>query len=74
MKQKSKEHPLYYAIIPATVRYNQDLSEFQKLLYGEITALADKQGYCRAGNSYFARLYNKDKNRVSKCLTDMAKK
>ena len=31
----------YYAIIPATVRYNQKLKAAEKLLYGEITALSN---------------------------------
>lgn len=30
----------YYAIIPATIRYNEKLKSSEKLLYGEITALA----------------------------------
>jgi hypothetical protein len=41
-KQKPKEHPSFYAIIPAHVRYDTEISEFQKLLYSEITALVDK--------------------------------
>ena len=44
----SKEHPSFFAILPASVRYDGKLSEFQKLLFVEITALADKEGYCRA--------------------------
>ena len=37
-----KEQPNYYAIIPATVRYDTNLKYAKKLLYGEITALANK--------------------------------
>lgn len=47
----------YYAIIPANVRYDSDLSDKAKLLYGEITALTNKEGYCWASNNYFAELY-----------------
>lgn len=47
----------YYAIIPANVRYNQKLSANAKLLYGEISALASREGYCFASNQYFADLY-----------------
>ena len=32
----------YYAIIPATVRYDKELKPAEKLLYSEVTALANK--------------------------------
>ena len=48
----------YYSIIPDTIMYDKELTENEKLLYGEITALSNKLGYCFATNSYFADLYN----------------
>lgn len=47
----------YYAIIPAPVRYHQQLPANAKLLYGEISALCGREGFCWASNTYFANLY-----------------
>ena len=67
-----KERPSYYAIIPARVRYS-DLKPNAKLLYGEITALSGKLGYCFATNSYFADLYGVSKNTISSWIGDLNK-
>lgn len=46
--------PSYYAIIPASVRYDQNLPANAKLLYGEISALCGIQGYCDLPDSQIA--------------------
>ena len=62
--------PSYYAIIPADVRYSK-LKPNAKLLYGEITALSNKHGYCFATNNYFAELYGVSKNTVSLWIQEL---
>lgn len=63
-----KEQPNYYAIIPAEVRYNENLAPNEKLLYGEITALCNKTGQCFATNNYFAELYNVEIETISRWI------
>lgn len=64
----------YYAIIPAFVRYDEDLTANAKLLYGEITALCNEKGYCWAKNEYFANLYNVSITSISKWINSLVKK
>ncbi len=66
------ERPNYYAIIPAEVRYS-NLKPSAKLLYGELTALSNKYGYCFASNNYFANLYGVTKNTISLWISDLQK-
>lgn len=63
----------YYAIIPATVRYSKLLKANEKLLYGEITSLSNKNGFCYAQNRYFADLYGVSIETVSRWLSNLQK-
>ncbi len=67
------EKPSYYAIIPANVRYDTKLTADEKLLYGEITCLANKTGECWASNKYFADLYNVSKVTISRRISNLVK-
>lgn len=59
------EQPNYYSILIAEVRYDRNLTDFAKILYSEITALSNKEGYCWADNAYFAELYDKNVKTIS---------
>lgn len=65
------EQPSYYAVIPADVRYNKGLKPMEKLIYGELTCLCQKQGYCWASNSYFSQLYEVSKETVSRWFSHL---
>ncbi|WP_369041152.1 helix-turn-helix domain-containing protein [Staphylococcus chromogenes] len=68
------EQPNYYSIIPANVRYDKELKPMEIIMYGEITALANKYGYAYASNSYFAELYQVHKKTVSNWINHLKEK
>ncbi len=68
------ENPGYYAILTADVRYDKDLSSSAKILYAEITALSNKEGYCWAGNQYFADIYDVDISTIQRWIHDLKEK
>lgn len=64
--------PSYYAIIPAEVRYDEELSANEKLMFGEITALTQSTGECWASNAYFGKLYNKDVRTIRRWISRLS--
>lgn len=66
------EQPSYYAILPASVRYDKDLKPMEKILFAELTALSNKDGFCSASNRYFADLYGVDESTVSRWISRLA--
>lgn len=69
MNEQNK--PAYYAVIPSEVRYCEELKYAERLLYGEITALAGKEGYCFATNRYFAELYDVIPGTISRWISHL---
>lgn len=65
------EKPNYYAIITADIRYDNRLTDSEKLLYGEITALSQSTGECWASNNYFAELYNVTTETISRRISKL---
>ena len=62
------QKPNYYAVIPAEVRYNKNLTPNAKLLYAEITALCNMNGKCIASTDYFCKLYEVSRVSIQKWL------
>ena len=63
-----EEKPGYWAVIPAAVRYDEQLPPNAKLLYAEISSLTDTTGFCFATNSYFQQLYGLSERTVQNLL------
>ena len=63
--------PAFWAVLPAAVRYDEELPPNAKLLYAEISALTDQRGYCYASNEYFMRLYNLGERTIRRLLSGL---
>lgn len=63
--------PSFWAVIPATVRYDKTVGSTAKLLFAEITALSNIEGYCWASNNYFASLFDISITQVSRLIKDL---
>lgn len=68
---RNNMNPGYFAIIPATVRYDENLIPNAKLMYGEISALTNKEGFCFATNQYFSELYKVSEFTVSRWISQL---
>ena len=73
MQKIQAEQPSYYAVLPANVRYDKRLKMLSRLLYAEITALCNKEGYCWASNSYFCDLYQVSESTIKRSLAELKK-
>lgn len=67
------DNPGFYAILPASVRYDTRLKAAEKILFCEITALSDQNGYCHAQNGYFSRLYQVDERTIRRWIHSLEK-
>lgn len=73
MEEIKNSEPNFWAVIPAIVRYDKNLSSTQKLIFAEISALTNKDGYCWASNSYFSELFNISTQQVSNTISKLTK-
>ena len=60
--------PAFWAVLPAAVRYDEELPPNAKLLYAEISSLTDRRGYCYASNEYFTRVFSLSERTIQNLL------
>lgn len=66
-----REIPNYYAVIPSEIMYNDGLEANAKLLFGQISGLSNKFGYCKASNQYFCELNKWSERTVSRLIKSL---
>lgn len=63
--------PAYFAIITGPVLDDRVLSDSAKLLYGRITSMTDREGYCWATNSYLSELTGYGERTISRLIAQL---
>jgi len=61
----------FFTILPSSVRYDSNLSDFAKVLFSEILALSKKNGFCWATNEHFAKAFGKHETTISRAITEL---
>jgi len=62
----------YYCVIPWKILTDKNICSTAKLLYGEISALVNKEGFCWASNKHFAKLFGiKSSTRISALIREL---
>ena len=61
----------FFAVIPAPVLYSKSLKANSKLIYGIISSLTSKEGYCYASNNYLSDQIGLTACGVSRLITDL---
>lgn len=77
MATKTRRDPTMggqFALIPASVLYDDELPATAKLLYGEIYRLSHANGYCYASNAEFIRIVGCSGKTVSRLITALAER
>ena len=65
----SEREPGHYAVIPTRILFDKELTDKAKLLYGLISSLANKKGYCWAENKYFEEQYGVSEATIRQSIT-----
>ena len=65
------ETPNYFAVIPAPILFDKNLSERDKILFAHIMTLTRKEGFCYASNRYFEQVMDCTDRTISRSLKSL---
>lgn len=63
----------FYAILPAPVRYCEDLSSTEKLVYAELSAMVDDKGFCSPTNKQLGDIMGLQVRAIIASITNLRK-
>lgn len=69
-----KDQPNYYSILTAEVRYDTQLTWFEKIMYAELSALANKTGECWASNKWFSDAFKQSTRTITRAITRLSER
>ncbi len=64
----------YYAVIPAPILFDKDLTPIEKVLFAHLSVLSEKEWYAFANNTYLWQQIDRSPHHVSKILSKIEKK
>lgn len=65
------ETPNYFAVIPAPILFDKNLSERDKILFAHIMTLTRKEGFCYASNRYFEEVMDCTDRTITRSLKSL---
>lgn len=63
-----RDKPNYYSILTSDVRYDKRLTGDEKVMYAEITTMANATGECWASNEWFSKNFKKSERTISRWI------
>lgn len=72
MNEIISNKPSYYSVLTADVRYDKTISDKAKLIYSELTALANTQGYAYPSNYFLAELYEVTERTIERIINELS--
>lgn len=64
--------PSYFSVIPAEIRYDRQLSWFDKVLFSEIVALTTVKQYCYATNNWFSKVFGVSDVTITRSIKNLS--